>query len=176
MKKERKSKRIVVYVEGGLVQEIIADSDGIDDEAVADFFESQVDVGRKPSQFGRIWLHTHPGESPDPSIVDEETFERVFGNCDWALMFILARYGKTYARLRFNVGPRGSICVPVHIDYGVPFPASTEDAWLEEYTCNIHRAANLLTTDELRRCDWFDDFGLPSEAEIKDLFESEVKP
>ena len=29
-----------------------------DDESVADFFEQQVDAGRKPEQFGRIWVHT----------------------------------------------------------------------------------------------------------------------
>ena len=51
-----------------------------DDEAVADFFERQVDLGRKPEQFARIWLHTHPGDSPQPSMVDEETFDRVFGD------------------------------------------------------------------------------------------------
>ena len=66
------------------------------DEAVADFFEAQVDLGRKPEQFARLWLHTHPGDGPTPSMTDEETFNRVFGRCDWAVMFILARTGKTY--------------------------------------------------------------------------------
>ena len=45
-----------------------------DDEAVADFFEAQVDAGRRPEQFARAWCHTHPGESPTPSGTDEETF------------------------------------------------------------------------------------------------------
>ena len=76
-----------------------------DDEAVADFFDHQVDAGRKPEQFARIWLHSHPGDSPQPSTVDEETFERVFGRCQWAVMFVVGRSGKTYARLRFSVGP-----------------------------------------------------------------------
>ena len=44
-----------------------------DDNAVADFFDAQVDVGRKPEQFARLWLHTHPGESPSPSGTDEES-------------------------------------------------------------------------------------------------------
>ena len=58
-------------------------------------------------QFGRIWVHTHPGNCPQPSSVDEETFARVFGRTDWAVMFILARGGQSYARLRFHVGPGG---------------------------------------------------------------------
>ena len=35
-----------------------------DDTAVADFFDEQVDRGRRPEQFARVWLHTHPGNSP----------------------------------------------------------------------------------------------------------------
>lgn len=38
-----------------------------DDESVADFFEDQVAAGRSPEQFGRIWIHTHPGNCPRPS-------------------------------------------------------------------------------------------------------------
>ena len=34
-----------------------------DDASAADFFDRQVDQGRHPQQFGRIWLHTHPGDS-----------------------------------------------------------------------------------------------------------------
>jgi proteasome lid subunit RPN8/RPN11 len=66
-------------------QKVSVVSVSFDDDAVADFFESQVDAGRRPEQFGRIWLHTHPGDSPQPSMVDEETFERVFGRCEWAV-------------------------------------------------------------------------------------------
>ena len=35
-----------------------------DDEAVADYFDRQVDQGLTPEQFGRIWIHTHPGNCP----------------------------------------------------------------------------------------------------------------
>ena len=44
-----------------------------DDEAVADLFDTQVDAGRKPEQFARVWLHSHPGDSPRPSNTDEES-------------------------------------------------------------------------------------------------------
>src|SRR3954470_15664559 len=29
-----------------------------DDEEVANYFDDQVDAGRRPEQFGRLWLHT----------------------------------------------------------------------------------------------------------------------
>src|SRR3954452_11642863 len=60
-----------------------------EDEAVANFFDDQVDAGRRPDSFGRLWMHTHPGSSADPSGTDELTFSRVFGPSDWAVMFIL---------------------------------------------------------------------------------------
>jgi hypothetical protein len=105
----------------------------LDDAAVAALFDEQVDLGRRPDQFGRIWIHTHPGQSAEPSEVDEQTFARVFRRTDWALMFILARNGTTHARLRFNVGPGGEATARVEVDFSYPFAASDEAAWEAEY-------------------------------------------
>jgi hypothetical protein len=63
---------------------------------------------------------------------------KVFGTCDWAVLFILAQGGKTYARLRFNVGPVGSLVIPVAQDYTAEFPASDHAAWKDEYNRHIH--------------------------------------
>lgn len=109
-----------------------------DDESVADFFDRQVDVERRPEQFARIWVHTHPGDCPRPSMTDEETFARVFGRSDWAVMFILACEGQSYARLRFNVGPCTEVEIPVSVDYSRSFGAADPDAWEQEYLANIH--------------------------------------
>ena len=108
-----------------------------DDESVADFFDAQVDASRQPQQFGRIWVHTHPGDCPLPSMTDEDTFDRVFGSSDWAVMFILAREGKSYARLRFNVGPRAEFEIPVDIDYTRSFGGCEPDTWDHEYLTNV---------------------------------------
>lgn len=118
-------------------QEVSIASVSFDDAAVADFFDRQVDAGRKPHQFARIWLHTHPGSSANPSATDEETFSRVFGSCDWAVMFIFARGGKSYARLRFGVGPGGEVQIPVEVDYSVEFAGSRHEQWDLEYTANV---------------------------------------
>lgn len=111
-----------------LPQRTTAVSVVFDDRAVADFFEEQVGQGRRPEEFARIWIHTHPGRCPQPSGTDEATFARVFGTCDWAVMCILARDGATYARLVWNVGPRGAIEIPVAVDYSRPFPGSDHAA------------------------------------------------
>lgn len=127
-------------------QEVTVASIAFDDLAVADFFESQVDAGRKPEQFGRIWLHTHPGNSAQPSGTDEETFGRVFGRCQWAVMFILTRTGQCYARLRFNIGPGGEMIIPVEVDYSQPFGSSDFEAWDAEYRANVTTAVSMART------------------------------
>ena len=122
-------------------QDATVASISLDDQAIADFFDAQVDAGRKPEQFFRLWLHTHPGGSATPSSTDEQTFERVFGKCDWAVMCVVAKAGKTYARLRFNVGPGGEVLIPVCVDYSLPFGPSEQEAWKTEYDANIKVAA-----------------------------------
>lgn len=107
------------------------------DEAVANFFDDQVDADRRPEEFARLWMHTHPGNSAEPSGTDEATFARVFGSADWALMFILARGGQTYARLRYNVGPGVDVKIPVEVDFGRPFVASAQELWHAEYLANV---------------------------------------
>jgi proteasome lid subunit RPN8/RPN11 len=118
-------------------QDVTLASVAFDDEAVADHFDRQVSLGRKPEQFSRVWLHSHPGESPEPSGTDEETFDRVFGRCQWAVMFILGRTGKTHACLRFNIGPGGQSLIPVEVDFSGGFPASDRPAWEAEYQAHI---------------------------------------
>jgi hypothetical protein len=108
-----------------------------DDESVADYFDRQVDLGRAPERFARIWIHTHPEDCPNPSYTDEETFGRCFGTSDWAVMFILARGGQTYARLRFNAGPGGALVLPVEIDFRRPFAAADWAAWDAEYARSV---------------------------------------
>ena len=107
------------------------------DDAVANYFDAHVDEGLRPEQFGRIWIHTHPGSSPTPSGTDETTFARAFGAADWAVMFILARGGESYARLRFGVGPGGEMLLPVAVDFQTSFPPSNEAAWEGEYERSV---------------------------------------
>jgi proteasome lid subunit RPN8/RPN11 len=124
-----------------------------DDTAVADFFDDQIDAGRHPENFGRIWIHTHPGFSARPSQVDVETFARVFGNCDWAVMFILARNGATYAELKHAGRPMAEK-MSVGIDFKPEFAASNRSAWEAEYLQSV-REEPLPPLWNLT--DWFDD-------------------
>ncbi|MFW6337080.1 MAG: hypothetical protein ACOC3G_08120, partial [Phycisphaeraceae bacterium] len=153
-----------------------------DDTSVADMLDEQVDRGHRPEQVLRIWCHTHPGDSPHPSPTDEATFERCFGGCEWAVMFILARGGETYARLRFGVGPGGEIELPVTVDYDETFRGSDFEAWDREYEARVvaeaetpsvsrtamRRATGVLEPGGFAVCEDFDecDFDMRNEAEL----------
>ena len=118
-----------------------------DDAAVADHFDDAVDAGLAPARFARIWCHTHPGDSPEPSTTDEHTSARVFGACDWSVMFILSRTGRAYARLNFSAGPGGAVLLPVAVDWEA-WPAAVLEhsdelagllaAWAAEFDRNVH--------------------------------------
>jgi hypothetical protein len=118
-----------------------------DDVAVADYFDDCADREIPPARCGRVWIHTHPGNSASPSLTDEETFERVFGHCDWAVMVIVARGGATYARLRFSAGPGGQLLLPVQVDWErlsqdlLAAEGQLDElfgGWFDEYGRNVH--------------------------------------
>lgn len=108
-----------------------------DDESVDAMFNRHLDAGRSPDQFARVWIHTHPTESAEPSVVDEETFERLITASDWGAMFTLARNDVSYGRLQFNVGPRTSIRLEPCVDYSAGFAASDPRMWLDEYDASV---------------------------------------
>jgi hypothetical protein len=143
-----------LYLEDVLVvrQQATPVAVAFDDAAVADLFDAMADAGVPPARFARGWLHTHPGASVTPSPTDEATFARAFGGCDWAVMVILGRTGKTSARLRFNAGPGGSVELPAAVDWAAwPALAANHDRplaeriadWQREYATLVEVAAPL---------------------------------
>lgn len=131
-----------MYVVDFLVvkQECTSAHTEFDDNALADLFEEMVAEGHHPQNFGRIWIHTHPGNSPHPSSVDENTFRTRFGNCDWSVMFILARLGNFYGRVQFSAGPKAQMEISTQIDWKTSFQGSDEEAWKREYKDKVSTA------------------------------------
>jgi proteasome lid subunit RPN8/RPN11 len=165
-----------------------------DDAAVADYYDACVDEGLAPARFARVWVHTHPADSPDPSLVDEMTFARVFGGCDWAVMLIASRTGRTYCRLSFNAGPGGSLILPVTVDWAAWPDLLLEregeldrlfQGWMDEYGVNVHpeplvHAADLASgkTSAANRAaaPWLRDWWLEDEAFELDARGFEAEP
>lgn len=89
----------------------------MDDEGIAEFAEEMADLGWHPSEFLRIWIHTHPKMGADPSGTDLNTFRDVFANTDWGLMYILSKTNKETATLKFNVPGVGILTAPIEIKH-----------------------------------------------------------
>lgn len=132
----------------------------LDDKGVADMFDDMFDAGYHPQQFGRIWVHTHPKMSANPSQTDEETFARVFGKTDWAVMAILSKTEDTYARLKFNVGPKAAFKIPMEVDFRHVGDGSDYDAWWDEYLKNVSESQDVWhfgKTSLAKTSRWFDE-------------------
>jgi proteasome lid subunit RPN8/RPN11 len=106
-----------------------------DDEAVSRYFVEQVQAGRQPYQFARVWVHTHPGFSPTPSSVDEDTFARLFDKSDWGIMLVIGGNKprvETHCRLWIGGQIRASVVLQVVIDYNMLFAGSDRQTWTQE--------------------------------------------
>lgn len=119
-------------------QTVSAAAVNFDEDKLPGFYEDMVDAGMSLPQFSRIWIHTHPFDGATPSAVDESTFRDVFGNNDWAVMFILANSGKTTSRFRANVSQLNiEQDINWRIEWKTPFPAADPSAWEQEYVARV---------------------------------------
>lgn len=99
--------------------------------------ERMMDQGIPPWACMNILCHTHPGSSPNPSGTDEDNFKASFSHPDWAIMFIIAKDGATYCRLKVNVGPGITKNIKCDIDWSIPFLGSDAHSWDEEYKTKV---------------------------------------
>lgn len=113
----------------------------MDGEGMLDLMAEYKAKGLNMEQVGRIWIHTHPGNSAKPSGTDENTFKSLWGDCSWSVMAILAKGGDTYARLQYQSRPPEflkahslqSVTMEWAIDYDEPFQGSDKESWDAEY-------------------------------------------
>lgn len=116
-----------------LAQKTSGASVELEDDAVVEFHRAQCNAGREPWEFSRVWVHTHPGNSATPSSYDESQFRRLFGDCSWAIMLIVAKGGEVYCRLQVQTGG-----IKVYQKIDVDIVASAPPAeWVEEFQANI---------------------------------------
>jgi hypothetical protein len=118
-----------------------------DPVGLADYQERMVCERKLPHErFFRIWLHTHPGSSPNPSGVDETNFSEFFDQCDWSVMLIISRTGDFYARLKQTRPVKTETTLAVEVDWR-EWPAASEFldlpqesvSWELEYSSNVRK-------------------------------------
>jgi len=108
----------------------------MDEDGIDSFFGEMLDAGLQPRDFSRIWIHTHPGMAPSPSGTDLKTFDELFKDCSYGIMFILGKNNEVYCKGRWNkIDAIGSIeqnldCI---IDYtSAEFKGTNFEAWQTE--------------------------------------------
>ena len=110
----------------------------LDDRDLAAYMDRMCDKGLEPKDFMMVWLHTHPGFNTAPSSLDNDTFQRVFGDCNWAVMCIMSQDGSATATIQFDTPfGRWQDEIEAVVDYTLDFPASDIESWIEEYDRNI---------------------------------------
>lgn len=140
----------------------------LDPEDGVEHAERMMDAGFMPWQTQNILCHSHPSNCPRPSLTDEENFKSAFSHPNWAIMFIIAKGGQTYCRLKINTAPGVIKLLKIEVDYSVPFEGSKEDEWNTEYTEKVTKDDNwsryTLTEDSDKKieedevdCYWGDD-------------------
>jgi len=113
----------------------------LDAESGVEYTERMVDAGLMPWMCLNILIHSHPGNCPNPSFIDEQNFQKAFAHPDWAIMLIVAKDNSTYCRLKINVGPGITKLLKVEVDFSQEFTASNHTAWDEEYKTNVKIAS-----------------------------------
>lgn len=105
----------------------------MDSEGLADYLEDMVENGFQPGNCMRVWIHTHPGSSPNPSGTDEDTFKELSSKFAYFVMLIIAEKGAKFGRLAFSQGCGGTASVEWDVDWSVAGEAVDFDEWTDEY-------------------------------------------
>jgi proteasome lid subunit RPN8/RPN11 len=148
-------------------QEVSGATVRFDPFAFGEFVDNQFDrFKRQPCEVNRIWIHTHPGMCPHPSIVDEETFLTNYGKHSWAIMVVISR-DCVYARIHFSAGPAGDFCIPVVLSEKYVSTEEDIQLWNQEYlekvtqvvyTYRNVRQPNITHSIDYSDAEWWDKY------------------
>jgi hypothetical protein len=90
-------------------------------------------LGLSPSRYGRIWIHTHPGFSSEPSGTDWSTFKGTFGDKEWSIMFVFSSEREATCMLQIQALPDAHFRIPWEISWEHPFAGTNYAEWDKEY-------------------------------------------
>lgn len=102
-----------------------------DSEDISEFVNQMLDKGYKPEEFFRIWIHTHPGFSCNPSGHDEKQIVELFGNVNFGVMAIMGKDHKMSAHLILNYKSLRTI-TEIPVKYELPDYSEHHEKWDEE--------------------------------------------
>lgn len=115
-----------------------------DDADLANYYDDVADQKRSLELHDRLWFHTHPVMSANPSGTDENTFASKFTQ-PWAVMAIFSKTNDCTARLKYNSGPGIERDLDWEVDWS-RFPdllrtttmSELETKWKQEFTEKVN--------------------------------------
>lgn len=127
-----------------------------DETGIGESVEELSKLGLHVSQYGRVWIHTHPGNSPNPSGKDEQTFSEDFKGKPFAVMMILAKGGQWYARAKWDGSnvPLLSREIDVSVCWDCEFEGSDWLEWTNELSEKVTEPAPVFSAIEDRKSAW----------------------
>lgn len=105
----------------------------MDDDGLSEYVAVMADNGINPSDCMRVWIHTHPGSSPNPSGTDESTFQKLLSKFPFIVMLIISKEGNKFGRIGFTQGCGGTSPVDWDVDWSIPCEAVDFEDWKKEY-------------------------------------------
>jgi proteasome lid subunit RPN8/RPN11 len=87
-----------------------------DDAGLVTYVQAQAEAGLSPLQSFRVWFHTHPSNSAEPSATDWETCNKSFAAFPWSIMAIMGKSGNTTAHLCMNIDKVGSVAIVIPVE------------------------------------------------------------
>lgn len=109
-------------------------------EELDQYLIDRINEGHTPKDCFRVWIHTHPGSSPNPSGTDIATLEELLGRHQWFVMLILAQEGLNWhGEIGYSVGPEMErYIVDIGLDWDYPIDEIVDFEELEaEYNAKV---------------------------------------
>ena len=103
-----------------LKQESTSVSFEFDKDSLENYLNDMVDQDYSPSQCFRIFAHSHPGNSADPSGTDWTTFNQLMGSYPWFGMLIFAKDQSYFAYIKTTQGVGLEANCDIEIDWTQP--------------------------------------------------------
>lgn len=127
-------------------QKVSATEVDFDEDDVSRIVTEYAMKGHPADQITNIWIHTHPGSSAKPSGTDEKTFANSYSSQPLAVMFILAKGGETFTRIRTTIKGVGMFMEPKDIEIVEHKPTDDEIlAMVEKVDDQFEKQTHLFT-------------------------------
>lgn len=108
-------------------------------EGIEDYLDEMTNLGYTPKECFRIYLHSHPGNSAEPSGPDWENFYKLMGSYPWFCMLIIAKDQSKYGYIKLTQGIGVECEIDWDVDWTIPCEAVDFEQLELEFTTKVKK-------------------------------------